>query len=89
MFCTRSTWPVRQTRAGRTNGGCGREGFEREARELRARDGGDADLVETVLGGLEGERGFALTFGFLTFDGAERGSHGVVDVDGGVERAAG
>ncbi len=77
-----------QRRAGRLYGGDRQEHFEREGGELRALKRGDADVVEAVLGGAEGEGSFAVGVGLLAADGGQLRAHGVVHVDRGVERAA-
>ena len=61
----------------------------RSSRAERSRERGDANQVEAVLRGLERERGLAVRFGLLTADRLELRAHRVVDVDRGVELAAG
>ena len=77
-----------QRRARWTDRGGRQEHFEREVRELRVCKRGHADQIETVLGGLERERGLAMTFGLLTAHRIELRAHGVIDVDRGVQLAA-
>ena len=93
MFWTRSTCPLTPAAGsggpGGLHRGSGHEHFEREPGELRALHGGDANVVLAVLGRRERQRGLALAFGFLALDRGQLRAHGVVDVDGGVERAGG
>jgi hypothetical protein len=70
---------------GRCRRGCRQEHAERERRELRARERGDANVVDAVLLGLERERCLAFFAGLFAGDFLQLRAHRAVDGDGRVE----
>ncbi len=93
MFWMRSTRPLTPPAGsgapGGLRAGVGRKTSSEKLASCEPRQRGDANQVETVLRGLERERGLAVAFGLLTADRIELRAHRVVDVDRGVELPAG
>ena len=93
MFWMRSTCPLTPPDGSGAPGGpiagVGRNTSSEKLASCEPCQRGHADQIETVLRGLERERGLAVAFGLLTADRIELRAHGVVDVDRGVELAAG